>query len=545
MGMFLNNGVSYKAYKAVVEEPYFVDKSMLLDELFPLLGRKNRYVCITRPRRFGKTVMANMVGAFFGRTQAADLFHGLDIAKSDAYWRHLNQYDVIYIDFSRAPELCNSYQAYITRIIDGLKKDLWDAFPQIERDCANSIWDIMQEINERTNVTFLFVMDEWDAVFHMHFVTKEEQGEYLLFLKYLLKDQPYVELAYMTGVLPIAKYSSGSELNMFAEYNMFEAEKFCEYFGFSEEETDRLYQIYRDRTRPPKLSREDLRIWYDGYYTASGKRLYNPRSIVLALTDNQLRNYWTSSGPYDEIFYYIRNNIDAVRDDLMLMAAGERVAVKIGQYAAVSMEVTSREQIYSAMVVYGLLTYEDGKVFIPNKELMDNYNEMLLSKESLGYVYQLARKSEQMLQATLAADTEKMEEILEFAHDTESPILAYNNEAELSALVNLCYLSARNRYRVEREQKAGRGFVDFIFYPESRSSDCLILELKVDSTPEAAIQQMKEKKYALRFQEESGEVQRYTGRILAVGISYNRKTKKHQCKVEVMQHRQEELWRGR
>lgn len=534
LGMFLNNGISYKAYKAAVEELYFVDKSMLLDELIPMLGRKNRYVCITRPRRFGKTVMANMVGAFFEKTPSKELFNGLNIAKSAAYNKHLNQYDVVYIDFSRAPELCSSYQAYITRIIDGLKADLRNAFPDIETDDSMSVWDILQEINEKTNAAFIFVMDEWDAVFHMHFVTREEQKEYLLFLKYLLKDQPYVELAYMTGVLPIAKYSSGSELNMFAEYNMFEAEKFCEYFGFREAETDRLYQIYLENTRLPKFNREDLRIWYDGYYTASGERLYNPRSIVMALTDNQLRNYWTSSGPYDEIFYYIRNNVDAVKDDLVLMAAGERVAADVGQYAAISMELESREQIYSAMLVYGLLTYADGEVFIPNKELMDNYNEVLLSKDSLGYVYQLAKKSEHMLQATISGNTEIVEEILQFAHEVESPILAYNNEAELSALVNLCYLSARNRYRVEREEKARKGFVDFIFYPERKNDDCLILELKVDSTPKEAIRQIKDKNYALRFRGDLAGERKYAGRILAVGISYSRKTKKHSCRIEVI-----------
>ncbi len=534
MGMFLNSQISYKAYKAAIKDPYFVDKSELIGELIPLLGRRNRYVCITRPRRFGKTVMANMIGAFFEKTQDKNLFDGLAVSRNKMYTQYLNKYDVVYIDFSRGPELCTSYQAYITRIIDGLKKDFRDEFPEVEADNAKAIWDILQEINEKTNKTFIFVMDEWDAVFHMHFVKEEDRKEYLLFLKYLLKDQPYVEFAYMTGVLPITKYSSGSELNMFTEYNMVEAEKFGSYFGFCDEEVDRLYQIYQELTETPRFSREDLRLWYDGYYTAVGKRLYNPRSIVLALTDNQLRNYWTSSGPYDEIFYYIRNNVEAVRDDLVLMAAGERVTADIGQYAANSMEIGSREQIYSAMVVYGLLTYADGKVFIPNKELMTQFNEMLLSKDSLGYVYQLARKSEQMLQATLSGNTKVMEEILQFAHDSEAPILSYNNETELSAVVNLCYLAARNRYRVEREEKAGKGYVDFIFYPERRDGDCLILELKVDNTPEDAIKQIKDKKYALRFQGKLGEAQKYTGRILAVGIGYSRKTKKHCCKVEVL-----------
>jgi len=186
-------------------------------------------------------------------------------------------------------------------------------------------------------------------------------------------------------------------------------------------------------------------------------------------------------------------------------------------------------------VVYGLLTYDNGEVLVPNKELMDKFNELLLSRDSLGYVYSLAKKSEQMLKATLAGDTKVIEDILQFAHDTESPVLSYNNEVELAAIVNLCYLSARNKYRIEREDRAGKGFADFVFYPEQKSDDCIILELKVDSTPEEAIAQIKEKKYALCFRGKLGEGMRYTGRILAVGISYNKKSKEHSCKVEVLE----------
>ena len=174
----------------------------------------------------------------------------------------------------------------------------------------------------------------------------------------------------MTGILPIIKYSSGSELNMFVEYDMATKIRYSEYFGFLDQEVDRLYEAYQKTTQHPVITREELRSWYDGYHTAAGKRLYNPRSVVCALTDNQLANYWTSSGPYDEIFYYIRNNIEAVRDDLALMVAGERVVARVQTYAAVSMELNTKEEIYSAMVVYGLLTYEDGRVFIPNKDVM-------------------------------------------------------------------------------------------------------------------------------------------------------------------------------
>ncbi len=535
MGMYLNSKAPYEMYKKIVKSLYFVDKSLLLTELIPSFGSINCYCCITRPRRFGKTIMANMIGAFFGQTDSTDnIFDTLAISKHPEYKLHLNKHHVIYIDFSRAPKNCKSYTQYIARIEDGILEDLIASYAGCSLSKADSVWDALQKIYEKTDDKFLFVLDEWDAVFHMPFVSREEQQEYLLFLKWLLKDQSYVEFTYMTGVLPIMKYSSGSELNMFIEYDMTSSEKFSEYFGFSDTEVDRIYHIYRENSPYPKVSREELRIWYDGYYTATGMRLYNPRSVVLALTDNQLRNYWTSSGPYDELFYYIRHNIQDTKDDLALLVSGEHVPAAIGQFTSVSMEINSREQIYSAMVVFGLLTYENGKVLIPNKELMDKFNELLLTKDSLGYVYQLARKSEQMLQATLSGDTKTMADILQFAHNTESPILSYNNETELSAIINLCYLSARNKYWTVREEKSGKGFVDFIFFPKHTGGDGVIIELKIDSTPEEAIAQIKSKNYALRFQGTLGEESQYTGRILAVGISYSKKTKEHSCLVEIL-----------
>ena len=179
-------------------------------------------------------------------------------------------------------------------------------------------------------------------------------------------------------------------------------EMFGEYFGFTDAEVNILYKKYMQTCKNPQVSRQGLQEWYDGYFTVSGKRLYNPRSVVMALRFNQLSNYWTSSGPYDEIFYYIRNDIDQIKNDLVLMVSGEGIEAKIDEFAASAMELKSRDQIYSAMVVYGLLTFSNGKVSIPNKELMLKYEELLQNEKSLGYVYQLAQVSDQMLNATLA-----------------------------------------------------------------------------------------------------------------------------------------------
>ena len=539
MGIYLNSESAYTLYKSETQKPYFVDKSRMIEELFPLIEEGANHICITRPRRFGKTVTANMISAFFSKArEASDIFDRLKISTSQNYSKYRNQYNVIHISLNDISRQCTTYEEYITRIEQRLVRDLKRAYPQAELDGEESAVDALMEIyTENSENRFIFVFDEWDFLFHQLFVTEKEKREYLSYLRSLLKDRPYVILAYMTGILPIAKYSSGSELNMFTEYTMLSEEKFSEVFGFTDSEVDTLYQKYTDYTEHIKVTREGLRYWYNGYHTFSGERVYNPRSVVCALRNNNLGNYWTSAGPYDEIYYYIENNVAAVRDDLALMVSGIPVPAKIREYAATSMNLNTKDEIFSSMVVYGFLSYENGKVSIPNKELMDRFDEMLQREPSLGYVYRLARASDRMLEATLSGDVDTMAEILEPAHDTEVPLLRYNNETELSAVVNLVYLSARDRYRVEREDKAGTGYVDFIFYPETdKSIDCIILELNVDSPPEEAIRQIKTRKYDLRFRERIGEKQKYTGRILAVGISYNKKTKKHICRVEVLRN---------
>lgn len=537
MGTYLDSKTAYTLYKNETQKPYFVDKTRMLEELFPLVQAGNTHICITRPRRFGKTVTANMIACFFSRAcDARDIFQPLHIAKIVDYEKYLNQYSVIHISFNDTTGQCMNYEQYIGRIEKKLIRDLKKAFPNAEFTEAESAVDILMDIYEEDSQRFIFVLDEWDYIFHQEFVTEADKKAFVFFLRSLLKDRPYVRFAYMTGILPIAKYSSGSELNMFTEYTMASEERFSEYFGFTKEEVDMLYERYEMLyTEMKEITREGLKRWYDGYHTRAGIRLYNPRSVVTSLTNNNLGNYWTSSGPYDEIYYYIANNVADVRDDLAVMVSGLAVPAKIREYAATSMNLQTKDEIFSAMVVYGFLSYENGRISIPNQELMERFADMLQKEPSLGYVYRLAKESERMLEATISGDVKTMSEILSIAHDTEIPLLSYNNETDLTAVVNLVYLSARDTYRVEREDKAGIGYVDFIFYPwMNPSADCIILELKVDHTPEEAVRQIKEKRYALRFGGKIGEEPRYTGRLLAVGISYDKKTKKHDCKVEIL-----------
>lgn len=549
MGIYLNSKTPFDLFYDEAAGTYFVDKSQMLCELIPLVessesmlknggqGKNNKYICVTRPRRFGKTLMASMIASFFGKGKdSRDVFTNLKIGSSVRFGEHINKHNVIYISFNEIPDECSTYAQYISRIKRILRNDLKKAFPDTEIRDDDALWDILNQIYEtEDNARFIFVLDEWDYIFHRDFADDRDKAAFVDFLSNLLKGNGYVELAYMTGVLPIAKYSSGSELNMFCEYTMASEEKYSKYFGFTEKEVDGLFERYqRQMTGSRHVTREGLKFWYDGYHTKSGERLYNPRSVVFSLMNNNLASYWTSSGPYDEIFYYIEKDISQIRDALALMISGTPVPAKVREYASTSMSLTTKDEIFSAMVVYGFLNYEDGYVSIPNKELMDKFADMIEKEASLGYVHRLAKESGRMLVATKSGDTKTMLEILEYVHNTESPLLHYSNEAELAAVIRLVYLGARDLYQIEREDKAGTGYVDFIFYPIKKADDCIILELKVDSTAEEAVRQIKERKYALRFYGRLGEEPRYTGRILAVGIAYDKENKRHSCIVEVL-----------
>ena len=555
MGIYLNSTSPYTLYKEDFYSTYFVDKSEILKELVPLLeleegqvelpdtgnGNGIRYVCITRPRRFGKTVMANMISSYFGKgIDSSKVFGKLKVSENKWYAKHLNKHNVIHITFNELPRNCASYRQYIERIQSRLVRDLMKAYPEAEIEKDDAVWDVLKYIFEYCGgERFIFILDEWDFIFHRKFITETDKAAYIDFLSNLLKDKPYVEIAYMTGILPIAKYSSGSELNMFFEFTMSGREKYSAYFGFTDEEVDELFQRYEKIVSEPKVSREGLKLWYDGYQTMCGTRLYNPRSVVGALSCNQLGNYWTSSGPYDEIYTYVKNDVSGIRDEIASLISGIAVPANVQEYAAVSMELSKKDEIYSAMVVYGFLSYCNGCVSIPNKELMDKFSDMVRQRPDFGYINRLAVESGKMLDATKACDTDTMSSILEWVHNTESPLVRYSNEAELSKVITFAYLQAREFYEIRLEDQSGTGYVDYIFYPYNREDDGIIIELKVDDSVDAAIQQIKDRNYALYFQGRLGDIPKCTGRILAVGIAYDRKdlNKKHVCKVEVLREK--------
>lgn len=420
---YLDTTIPIRLFQNHLNSEIYVDKSLLLDQVSKNIRTGNRYLCITRPRRFGKTMNVNMLGAYY--TEGYDThqqFEKLAIAHTEGYRKHLNQYHVIYIDFSRMTDFCASYQEYISSIRNKLKHDLLETYPQLRGRDYDTVSGMMTD----TGDSFLFLLDEWDSIFHQPFMDIGSKRDYLQFLKGLFKDQPYVDLVYMTGVLPVAKYSSGSELNMFQEYNFMNDNIYDSFFGFREEEVKELCRQH------PTVPFEELKEWYDGYCTSGGQSLFNPRSVSNALSRGICLNYWTETGPMNEIADCIEHNVDEVREDIVKLVAGIPVKVKLSGYSAAEQQMGTRDEILSAMVVYGFLAFHNGELRIPNFELMEKYQDVL-ERDSFGEVREIVKSSKEMLEATLACDEEKVASMLEGIHDREIPFLQYHDENSLSS----------------------------------------------------------------------------------------------------------------
>ena len=519
MPYFLNGNFKNNEFELVSKDKFFVDKTNMIKDISNLIGVKDRFICITRPRRFGKTINAMMLACYYSKNaDFKKLFDGLEISKSESYLEHLNKHNVIYMTMNELPKPNCSYEEFIEGYIKDLVEDVFNLYPDVKIDKSKYLPKIFSQVYNETNESFIFIIDEWDYIFNNNLFSEKDRENFLQFLKDLLKDKPYVELAYMTGVLPIAKYSSGSALNMFKEYNILNDKKYNKYFGFTFDETKKLC------AKQDKITFEELKDWYNGYKTYTGDNIFNPRSVVYALGDGVCQSYWTNTGPMDEILYYINSDIDNIKNDVVQMVSGIPLEIKLKGYGAEQKELNTRNQILSAMTIYGFLSYHDETLAIPNKELRIKFDEALEDK-SMGAVSEIVMKSNEMLKATLKKDTETMEKLIQEAHDINIPVIKYNDENSLACIITLVYLSARTKYKIVREMPAGIGFADFIFYPNDKSKPAFIIELKKDSTPEEALKQIKEKRYALALKE-------YTGQKLAVGISYNSKQKQHHVKIE-------------
>ncbi len=520
MGIYLNPG-NIDFQKSLNSEIY-VDKTELIKYTNKVINTEQQNVCVSRPRRFGKSMAANMLVAYYSRgCDSKEMFSSYKIADDLSFEKHLNKYNVIHINMvnfmKRKRSVSDSLEYLNQRLLHELKKEFGDV------DCFDwtDIISVLEEIFDAKKIPFIFIIDEWDCVFRIFKDQNEDHTEYLNFLRNLLKDQSYVALAYMTGILPIKKYGEHSALNMFSEIAMTNPREYAEFTGFTESEVMALCEKY-------EMPYDETKRWYDGY-NLKGFSIYNPRSVVMSMTGHDYDSYWTSTETYEALKIYIQMNYDGLKEKVTNMIAGEKVKINVSKFQNDMTSFNSADDVLTLLVHLGYLTYDmtNSEVWIPNSEVQQ---EFINSIEDGGWeeVMDAINVSSKLLDLTLKGNEEKVAEMIAKVHSDNTSILKYNDENSLSCVISLAYYSARKDYIIHRELATGEGFADVVFIPRKKSDKpAMIVELKKGHSADEAIEQIKNRNY-------SGKVSEYTGEILLVGINYDEQ-KGHTCKIEKIQ----------
>lgn len=523
MGRFVNPDNT--TFKAALNTKIYVDKTELIEFTNSLIGTTENFICNSRPRRFGKSYTANMLSAYYSKgCDSRELFCGLAVEKSSAYLEYLNKFDVIHFDlqwFFSKEHIDETVDLITNTIVDELKKIYEDVLSVDVR----TIPDALSQINAVTGNRFVIIIDEWDMLIRDASKNKSIQDKYIDFLRRLFKGiepEKYIALAYITGILPIKKYNTQSALNNFNEYTMLDQGHLASYIGFTESEVKILCDEYhKDFT--------EVKRWYDGYQLGD-YHVYNPRAVVSLMTRGNFQSYWTQTGTYESILPLINMNFDGLRSDIIDMLSGDSVTVIPYFFQNDMVSFRDKDDVLTLLIHLGYLGYDQKRkqAFIPNEEIRFEF-AMATKLNKWSELRNFEKESQKLLNAVLDGDEVAVADMLEKIHNQYISIIQYNDENSLSSVLAIAFLSSMDYYfKPVRELPTGRGFADFVYIPKPEYKGdypALVVELKWNKSASTALAQIKAKHYTESIKE-------YTGRLLLVGINYDKKTKEHTCCIE-------------
>lgn len=524
MGRFLNPDNS--AFQVALNSEIYVDKTGLLEYTNKVLNTKQALICNSRPRRFGKSITADMLTAYYSKGCASEkMFERLAIGKSDQFKEHLNKYDVIRFDVQWCMEPAGRAEEVVSFIEKSVIKELRESYPNEVAEERTSLPDALSCINAMTGRKFIVIIDERDVLIRDDAMNQAVQEEYINFLRGLFKGtEPtkFIQLAYLTGILPIKKLKTQSALNNFTQFTMLSPGSLAPYIGFTEEEVKNLCEKYHKNF-------DDVKRWYDGYQLGN-YQVYNPNAVVCVMMQGDFQSYWSQTGTYESIIPLISMDFDGLRTAIIEMLSGASVEVDVSTFQNDMVSFADKDDVITLLIHLGYLAYNQKSqtAFIPNEEIRQEFVSAT-KKKKWNELLEFQRESDALLDATLNMDEKVVAEEIEKIHMEYASTIQYNNENSLSSVLTIAYLSAMQYYfKLVREMPTGRGFADFMFIPKVEYTGeypALLVELKWNQNVRAVIEQIKEKKYPSAFEH-------YTGDILLVGINYDKKSKQHQCTIE-------------
>lgn len=520
MGQYINIGNS--GFLSARNGEY-VDKSGLIRLVNNTLNTERRFSCVSRCRRFGKSMAAKMLCAYYDKScSSRHLFADLEIASDPDFEKHLNKYLVLYLDMTAF--VTRFHDENIVDLIDSsLKSDVQRAFPDVVTNESDDLMDCLISVYSTIHQQFIFIIDEWDAICREFPLNSPIMTAFVNWLRRMFKEvnaNAVFAGVYMTGILPIKKYKTESALNNFVEYSLVKPGVMAGCFGFTKDEVRNLADKY-------SMDYDELEKWYDGYQIGEQTSIFNPNSVMLAIYNDYCESYWGDTGSFDTVARYIQMNYDGLKDNIIQMLAGGRVKVNPSKFQNDMSVVENRDDVLTVLIHLGYLSYDrrNRECYIPNMEVA---GEMRNAVEACKWkpVVDALEKSETLLQATLEGDEETVAKAIDAAHDEHTSILSYNDENSLACVLSIAYYFARNNYIVYRELPTGKGFADIVLIPRKHvSSPAIIVGLKYNKDADTAINQIKRKEYPVK-------VSQYVDNLLLVGINYDRDTKRHNCIIE-------------
>lgn len=522
MGIYVNRGNG--SFASARKSGIYVDKTGLIEYTNEVLETEQRYICNSRPRRFGKSMTAGMLAAYYGKgCDSRELFEGLEIAGKPSFEKYLNQYNVIHLDMAYLLVQKKSAEETVVFMQECVMDELKTIYPGILAKEDHGLPFALSKINYAVGARFVVIIDEWDAIFREAAADIGAQQDYIRLLRGLFKGEQskdFIGLAYLTGILPVKRYNSESALNNFREFTMASPKQFSEYMGFTQQEVRELCEAYH-------MDFKETARWYDGYSFRRLKHVYNPNSVVNAMLDGEYANYWSNTVSYESLKEYISMNFEGLRDMVVQMFTGARCRVDISTFQNDMTSFNSRDDVLTALIHLGYLAYDadTGEAYVPNEEVRAAFAGAVKGTD-WGPVVQAIRDSDRLLKATWDKDAKLVAESIDKVHRENTSILQYNNENALSCVIALAYYSAVNEYTLIREMPSGKGYADIVFLPRKFSGKpAMVIELKYDKTAESAVAQIKARRYPEALKD-------YRGNMLLVGIRYDTGSKKHSCVIE-------------
>ena len=491
MGIYLNpNNV---LLQRDLNSQIYIDKSMLIAELNALINTNGNFLCVSRPRRFGKSMAGNMISAYYSKgCDSRELFKDLKIARHASFEKYLNKMNVVKMDLNGKYMTLRDKSRLIDSISESVNEELKEQFPHVKILKKDSLADALLKVYAKTNETFVIIIDEYDVLVREQ-VPETLFKEYLGFLNGLFKNadlSPAISLAYLTGILPIVRDKIQSKLNLFTEYSMTDAGRLTEFVGFTAEETKGLCEEYR-------MDYEECKRWYDGYDLGDFKEIFSPRSVVSAMERKRFGSYWTQTGSYEALKLYILMNFDGMKDDVVTMIGGGKVDVNVYKYLNTMTDFHSKDDVFTYLIHLGYLAYdsETRQCYIPNSEIREQWIISVEYEVDYQPIIKLVNDSKQLLEATINKDSAAVAAALTESHLRATNPLTYNNEASFQSAIGLAYFYANLKYTVIKELPTGKGYADLALIPYVPNIPAMIIELKNNKSAESAINQIKEKKY--------------------------------------------------